>query len=103
MFFVFVLVLLCNLCNNFFAQYKHTGDYGHPTAAIYEGLHITFQAYGFIRISYGNTLENTEYGENDLIYGFHSRSTSQSKWPTANVGCSSCNLYMITSSFAIAL
>ena len=25
----------CNLCNNFFAQYKkHTGDYRHPTAAI---------------------------------------------------------------------
>ena len=43
------------------------------------------QAYGFIRISYGITLENTQYGENDLIYGFHSRSTSQSKWPTANV------------------
>ena len=43
------------------------------------------QAYGFIRISYGITLESTEYGENDLIYGFHSRSTSQSKWPTANV------------------
>ena len=43
------------------------------------------QAYGFIRISYGITLENTEYGENNLICGFHSRSTSQSKWPTANV------------------
>ena len=24
MFFVLVLVLICNLCNNFFAQYKHT-------------------------------------------------------------------------------
>ena len=27
------------------------------------------QAYGFIRISYGIALENTEYGESDLIYG----------------------------------
>ena len=30
--FVLVTVLFCNLCNNFFAQYKHT--YRHPTKAI---------------------------------------------------------------------
>ena len=38
MFFVFVPVLFCNLCNNLFAQYKHTythtGDYERPTASI---------------------------------------------------------------------
>ena len=28
------------------------------------------QAYGFIRILYGIALENTEYGESDLIYGY---------------------------------
>ena len=28
------------------------------------------QAYGFIRILYGIALENTEYGERDLIYGY---------------------------------
>ena len=31
-FFVLVTVLFCNLCNNFFVQYKHT--YRHPTEAI---------------------------------------------------------------------
>ena len=44
MFFVLVPVLFCNLCNIFFAQYKHT--YGrllasHPRQP-YEGLHIIF-------------------------------------------------------------
>ena len=28
------------------------------------------QAYGFIRISYGFALENTEYGKSRLIYGY---------------------------------
>ena len=28
------------------------------------------QAYGFIRILYGIALENTEYGESYLIYGY---------------------------------
>ena len=28
------------------------------------------QAYGFIRILYGIALENTEYGESDLLYGY---------------------------------
>ena len=52
LFFVLVRIRFCNLCNNFFAQYKHrfyilryniyginthTGDYGRPT----EVLHIT--------------------------------------------------------------
>ena len=37
MFFVLVPVLFCNtfyVLNIFFAQYKHTGNYGRPTAAI---------------------------------------------------------------------
>ena len=43
MFFVLVMVLFCNLCNDFFAQYKHT--YTGVTTGVpqkpYEGLHIT--------------------------------------------------------------
>ena len=36
MFFVLVPVHMCNLLNNFFAQYKqHMGDYGHYEFLIY--------------------------------------------------------------------
>ena len=41
MFFVLVKVLFCNLCNNFFTQYKHIqATTGFPRKQ-YEGLHIT--------------------------------------------------------------
>ena len=42
LFFVLVPVLFCNLCNNFFAQYKHIwATMGIPRQP-YEGLHIMF-------------------------------------------------------------
>ena len=40
-------------------------------------IHQCLQAYGFIRILYGIALENTEYGESDVIYGYAFWSSSK--------------------------
>ena len=62
-----ISIMECFLCmSNYRYELLHS-DHNNKLLMI---IHQCLQAYGFIRILYGIALENTEYGESDLIYGY---------------------------------